>query len=234
MTVPANPAVTPPVQETPPGDPGAPAVNADGTPVVPAAPEAQAGNDTRQVNKHGFPDGTPVVEMTQAEQTAYWRYHSRTHEERAKAGLSADEAQELRDEVARLKNAALSADQIAANEAIETAKSEAREAARAELMPVIHESQLLGYASTVISGDRLQAWVQSANPAHFLDESGAIDGAKVQTHLTALFGEKETAPTTPRQQYPNFGQGATPGGSARPQRGAAGAAEAAKRFKTAA
>lgn len=218
-----DPAATPPNPEATPPEGGAAA----------ATPEP-AGTEGPTLNQFGYPDGVPLIEMTAEHQAAYWKRMSRKHEQRADEALNADEAKALRDELAALKNASLSAEQVAAQQQVEQARQEARDAAVAELMPIIHESQLVGYGSTVISGERLQAWVSSANPAHFVGEDGAIDGEKVRTHLTALFGEKDPTPPAPKQKYPNFGQGAPVTGGAKPQRGLAGLAEAQKRFQKAA
>lgn len=217
------------VQETGTPAPGEPtptlAVTTTDTP--PAGTEA---TEASTVNKFGYPDGVPLTEMNVEQQAAYWKHKARKHEDRANAALSSDDAQALRDRIAELESATLSAEQVAANQQLEQARTEAAAAARAELMPVIHESQLIGYGSTVISGERLQAWVASANPTHFLGEDGAIDGDKVRTHLTALFGETKDADPAPKQKWPNYGQSAPIGGGAKPQRGAAGLEEAKKRF----
>lgn len=205
----------------------------------PPAPEGAAGGDPApepkevdgpKLNQYGYPDGVPLTEMTAEQQTAYWKRMSRKHEQRADESVPADEAQQLRDRIAELESATMSAEQVAVQQQLDTAREEGRTAAISELMPIIHESQLTGYGSTVITGERLHAWVASANPAHFLGEDGAIDGEKVRTHLISLFGEKEPESSAPKQKYPNFGQSAPIGGGARPQRGTNGLEEARKRF----
>lgn len=199
------------------------------------APKEPEKIDGPKLNKFGYPDGVPLTEMSVDQQAAYWKHKARKHEDRANSSVSPEDAQALRERIAELENATLSAEQVAANQQIEQARAEAAAAARAELMPIIHESQLIGYGSTVISGERLQAWVASANPAHFLGEDGAIDGEKVRTTLTSLFGDaKDAAPATPKQRYPNYGQSAPIGGGAKPALGTAGREEAKKRFATAA
>ncbi|MBM4575284.1 hypothetical protein GS415_00665 [Rhodococcus hoagii] len=187
-------------------------------------PQQQEQNpDAPKLNEHGYPDGVPVVEMTIEQQMAYWKRNSRKHEARANAGLSAEDAQALREENARLKTATMTADEQAIATQVDTARAEGEAAARAALMPVIHQAQLVGYGSTVISGERLQAWVSSANPASFVGEDGDIDGERVRTHLVALFGDpnKEEKPA-PTATHVNWGQGAPLGGNNKPQRGQAG------------
>lgn len=64
--------------------------------------------------------------------------------------------------------------------------------------------QLRTAAAEVLSGDALDAYVESVDLSKFTGENGEIDGTKVKGRLTALFG------TT---QRPNWGQvGTTPPG----------------------
>lgn len=189
-----------------------------------------------KVNEYGYPDGTPLAQMTLEQQNAYWKHKARKHENTAKEyrdGLTADQAQSLREELDALKAEKLSDGEREFNQAVTDAKQSGYDAARAELLPVLQEAQLRGYASTVIDGGRLEAWVKSANSAMFLDNEGAINGAAVVEHLTELFGEKSERSATPPagQRHANFGQGAPTGGSSRPSHFDVGRAEAEKRFK---
>lgn len=100
--------------ETPPAPtPGVP-------PVVtpPATPPAATPPDL------GFPADTPLTEMTEAQQIAYWKHHSRKHE--ATATARADYEQKAADslELAELKKKNLTADQQALLAAREEGKTE--------------------------------------------------------------------------------------------------------------
>jgi len=53
-------------------------------PTPPAAPPAPAPS-TATVGANGFPENTPVKDMTAEHQAAYWRHQSRQHEDRSKA-----------------------------------------------------------------------------------------------------------------------------------------------------
>ncbi|PBC38477.1 hypothetical protein CJ179_38385 [Rhodococcus sp. ACS1] len=177
--------------------------------------------------------------MTVEQQAKYWKHKSRKHEDAAKVykdGLTAEQAKALQDKIAELENAQLTAEQRDFNQQLEDAKNAARQEARNELLPVIQESQIRGYAGTVVTGPRLDAWVQAVNSSIFIGEDGQVDGNLVVQHVTALFGEQTPAPTTPPvvQTHPNFGQGAPAGGSARPSHRDAGLAEVNKRFNKAA
>ena len=204
------------------------AAEAGNTPVGEPKPNDVALND------FGYPDGVPVAKMAVEHQVAYWRRHARKHEDANKNAVSPEEAETLRARVAELENERLTADERATNDAIAQARDEGRQAATAELLPVIQDAQIRGYASTVIEGPRLDAWVSKANVSHFLAEDGSVDGPAVVEYLTALFGApaapEENKGNSSRPQYQNYGQGAPLNGGSRAPHSDAGLAEAAKRF----
>ncbi|MFJ6720485.1 hypothetical protein [Streptomyces sp. NPDC091259] len=86
-----------------------------------------------QLNEHGYPDATPIAEMSADHQAAYWKHQSRKHEQRANAAPDAAELERLRAaeaELASRKAADLSETERLQAER-DAAKAEA-EAARAE------------------------------------------------------------------------------------------------------
>lgn len=90
--------MTAPVQTGTPatGTPGTPAAGAPtGTPA--GAPAGQQGAPADR----GYPEGTPLEQMTDAQQAAYWRHHSRKHEQRAAQAPPPDELAQLRDKAAK-------------------------------------------------------------------------------------------------------------------------------------
>src|SRR5689334_20286056 len=93
------------------------------------------GGGAPQLNEHGFPDATPVADMTPAHQAAYWKHHARRHEQRANSGPSAEELEALRaaaTELATRKAAELSeTERLQAEAATARAEAEAAKAAAA-------------------------------------------------------------------------------------------------------
>lgn len=201
---------TPPAEPTP----GSPA---------PETPTAPTGGDK------GFPEGTPLTEMTEAQQLAYWKHHARRHEDAVKAykGLTPQQIAELQAENESLKTERMSADEKALKAAREEAAKQARAEAEAQYLPQIRAAQVQSIASGIVSGDRLSAFMDVVDTSKLLDESGEVSEEKVMGYLTAMYGTTQQAPPAgPRWQ--NFGQHSPPPPPAKP--GLGGQAELQKRF----
>jgi hypothetical protein len=102
-----------------------------------------AGSGAPQVGEHGYPEATPVAEMSAEHQAAYWRYHSKKWEGVAKSAPDAAELERLRAAEAELatRRAAdmtdaerVQAEKAAAEAAAATAKAEAEAATRKALL----------------------------------------------------------------------------------------------------
>lgn len=96
------------------------------------------------VNENGYPDATPVAEMSAEHQAAYWRHHSRKWEQTAKSAPDAAELERLRAAEAELatRKAAemtdaqrIQAEKEAAEAARQAAERE-RDEARAEALRI--------------------------------------------------------------------------------------------------
>jgi hypothetical protein len=74
------------------------------------------GSGAGTTDDRGYPAGTPVADMAPAQQAAYWKFHSRRHEDQLKGlgltpGKESDELKELRaarEELEKKRNAELS------------------------------------------------------------------------------------------------------------------------------
>ncbi|MFC8182410.1 hypothetical protein ACFULT_26360 [Rhodococcus sp. NPDC057297] len=175
----------------------------------------------------GFPPNTPVADMDPEQQVAYWKTHARRHEDTVKSlkgGLTATEAQELRDKLSAFEQEKLTEQEKAVNKATEEAKAAARAEAEADLLPKLREMQVRSYAASVLSKDQLAAWLPTTNLAYFVGDTGDVDEEKVMGALTAMFG----APDTQRQR--DWGQYRT--GDRKEVPGESGRAEAERRFGT--
>ncbi|MFD9442166.1 hypothetical protein [Streptomyces sp. NPDC060001] len=99
------------------------------------------------VNEHGYPEATPVADMSAEHQAAYWRYHSKKWETTAKGAPDAAEVQRLKDRDAALKkieDEKLTADERAAQE--RTALTQERDGATATVTSLTDENARLKVA----------------------------------------------------------------------------------------
>ncbi|MFE5828749.1 hypothetical protein ACFQ8W_00510 [Streptomyces sp. NPDC056508] len=87
------------------------------------------------LNEHGYPDATPVADMTSEHQVAYWKHHARKHEAAAKSAPDSSELERLRAAEAELnsrKAAELSDTERLQKERDDAAALAAANAAKAE------------------------------------------------------------------------------------------------------
>jgi membrane protein involved in colicin uptake len=106
-------------------------------------PGAGGGGGGNPVGANGFPESTPVADMSAEHQVAYWKYHARRHEAAVKAAPTAEELAQMRADAAELATRKASelteaqriqAEKDAANAAAATAKAEAEAATRRALV----------------------------------------------------------------------------------------------------
>lgn len=142
------------------------------------------GTDGPQVGPNGYPENTPVAQMSVEHQAAYWKHYARHHEARADARSDYDQqkadAEKWRQ--AQLQN--LPPDQRAIEEAKEAGRREAAaQAATATVGAVLR----VALEARGKEGDELNLLVTGANPAAFLTD-GQVDAAKVSTYVATLTG----------------------------------------------
>jgi hypothetical protein len=165
----ASGSSTPP--ETPSGN-TAPVIEPVTTPAAPA-PAAPVDN--------GFPAGTPVAEMSQEQQTAYWRHYARTHET-----VSKQKDKEL--EAEREKN------KTADEREADRLRAEGAAAASGPLLASAVEGQLR--ALTGRSEEDITSALEFIDTTRFLTD-GALDKGKVAAYAATLGTVAATAPTPP-------------------------------------
>lgn len=200
-------------------------------PETPEAPPTPEPAPAPTVGDKGFPDGLPLEQMTAEQQASYWKHYARKHEDTVKAfkGLTPHQVAELQAKNEELEAKALSADEKALKAVRDEAFKQARAQADAEYLPQLRAAKVHAIASTIVSGDRLNAFMDIVDPAKLLGDDGAVDESKVMGYLTAMYGADQQPAAASRQpQWQNFGQYTPP---PPPQKsGAGGTAEAQKRF----
>jgi hypothetical protein len=119
---------------------------------------------------NGFPAETPVKNMTPEQQAAYWKHQSLKHESRATAfgGLTPEEVQRLKDENDQLKQAGLTDQQRAIDEA--------EKRGRDSVAPILAHERVTTAIERALQG-------REVDPATLLtlDRSQFIDGDKADT-----------------------------------------------------
>ncbi|MCU1675344.1 MAG: hypothetical protein JWM93_102 [Frankiales bacterium] len=209
----------------------------DGRPILPilggdestdaaaaAAAAAQAAADAAAASKTGadtFPANTPVADMTTEQQIAYWKHHSRKHEELAKAygGLTPEQAREQQAELDRLRQASLTDNE----RAIEAAKAEGKSEAMKGLAPQLVAAELRAQTTGRLTDDQRTALLEGIDHTAFLTGDGVVDTAKVTAWIDRI------APTGGTGSgFPNLGQGRRQGADI--SGAEQGRAEAERRF----
>jgi hypothetical protein len=138
-----------------------------------------------------------------------------------------DQAAKDRQELENLRKEKMTASDRALADARDEAAKQAKAAADAEYLPQIRQAKVQAIASQIVSGDKLNAFMELADTSKLLGTDGQVDETKVMGFLTAMYG---TVTPTNGPRWQNSGQFTQPPPRANP--GAAGAAEAQKRFGT--
>lgn len=164
----------------------------------------------------GYPADTSAAEMSLDEQVNWWKHKSRKWEGVAKKAKTPEEVATLERELADLKARNQSEGEREQAAAIEAARLEGAEAARQEFYPLLHDTQIRGYATPYFSDEEddkaLNTWVDGLAVEKFVDaESKMIDGARLVAFLEASGRRKgpesTSAPGPSASFFSDTGQG---------------------------
>lgn len=151
----------------------------------------------------GYPKDTPVVEMTDAQQAAYHRYHSKKHETRYKGLVGDRTPEEIKadlEELAKIKREQQTPSEQAINDAREEGKKEARAAEREKTATALFRGAL---ESGELPEDEINELVTNLKVANFITDDG-VDTTKITN-----FAKRFTKPGTgnAEQRRRDFGGG---------------------------
>lgn len=172
----------------------------------------------------GYPADTPVAEMNDKQQAAYWKHQSRGHENRyvnLLGGRKADEVKADLDAYATIQREQMTPADQALAARFDEGKAEGRKAALSDAALAIFRGALTG----VPEAD-LEEFEGNFNAGRYITDNG-IDAAKITAFAKRLTGAPPATGTQPPRTR-NFGAG-THEPSPSP-RGSAGRAEAQRRF----
>ena len=150
-------------------------------PVTPANPPAA----TVAGGEHGFPENTPLSQMTAEQQAAYWRYHARKWEARANA---TKDYEQVKKQLADLQAATMTEQQRAIAEAEERGRRAALAEAGSALVEQFMRAALAGRKTEA----EITALIGPLDRNYFL----SADGLSVDTGKVTAWAES-VAPSTP-------------------------------------
>jgi hypothetical protein len=171
----------------------------------PTKTDPAKGADGKTDEDRGYPLATPVSDMSAAQQAAYWKAQSRKHEERAKERGDYDDVKTKADQY----DALLKSTQTDQERAVETAKKEAEEQARADEraknLPRLVDAEIRIAAAGRIDAERLKAAIEPLDRSKFLTDKGEIDEEKVTSFVATLAPSSDEGKGG--KTFPNLGQG---------------------------
>lgn len=182
-----QPPVTPPTPQLPatlqaPVTATVPGLNPPAQPVMPSQPPEQQpamGGDTDR----GYPQGTPLEQMAAEQREAYWRYHARHWETRAKEKGDYD----------ALKTKAGQYDQLVASQAtdqekaIAAARAEGERSATARAAVVLVDAHVRAGLQQRLQPHQVEALASNLHHQHFLGADGlTVDAAKVTAFVDTV------------------------------------------------
>lgn len=166
---PTAPAPTPPVPALPaPAPPSAPPAA-----VMPGAAPAAV------VGEHGYPERTPLEQMTTEQQLAYWQRFARQHEDRVKA-MGDYEALKAK---ATAHDQLLTQSQTEHEKAVTAAHQAGRTEALQQAATVLVDAHLRAAIGARLLPDQITALLAGINPGQFL----GADQVTVNTDTIAAF-----------------------------------------------
>lgn len=157
-------------------------------PVEPPKPPAPA--DPPPKPDKGFPEGTPLAEMSAEQQVAYWKDEARKHEDTVKSLGNIDD---LKARAAQF-DALAEASKTEHERAIEEARSAGLAEGYASSLPDLFAAKFEAAAAGRLTDERIAEMLPALNVDHFLNDEGVIDTAKVRSYVDGI------APATGNQQ----------------------------------
>ena len=163
--------------------------NAGGAPAAGPEGGAPGGNADR-----GFPDNTPIADMTAAQQAAYWKFHDRRKSDtlRAYGGITPEQAAQYKKDAEDARRAQLQPSERALEDAKTAAAAAATAAAAQQWAPTMAKAVIGQFITDEAQRD---AVLSGINPSAFVSDDGVFDTDRLIGHLTGLqaaFGNSST------------------------------------------
>ena len=161
----------------------------------------EAGQGGQQQSDRGYPANTPVADMTDAQQAAYWKAQSRRHEDAAKSRKDYDT---IKAENEKLKAATLTESEKAIEAARNEGKTAGAQEASAKLLARIVTAEIKAAFKGARTDEQIAPLLAAINPTYFLAENGEdIDADKVTNYVAGL----APAGSNGTNKWPDMGAG---------------------------
>lgn len=189
-----------PILGASPDDPADPPKDPADPPKDPADPP----KDPAKPDDKGFPDHTPVAEMTAEQQAAYHRFQSRKHEGRAKdwadafPGKTAAEIKVIVDAAEAARRNTLTLD----DKTLEDERAKARKETLAEMGPKAVASAFNLLLPSDMPEKEKDEVLEVIDLSKFLNSDNEVDTVKVKAHVARIIG-----PAKGQGSGRDFGQG---------------------------
>lgn len=134
----------------------------------------------------GFPKDTPLVEMDDKQQIAYWKHHARKHEGTANARADYDQQKADAEKWRKAQEDNKAPDQKILDDAKREAADTARREEQAKLAPRLVKAEFKAAAAGKLSKELLDAFLEDVNHSVYLKDDGELDTDKIQKRVDAL------------------------------------------------
>ena len=141
---------------------------------------------TGKVYENGYPKDTPIAEMSDKEQAAYWKYHARQHEAKAKSREDYDQQKADAEKWRQAQDEKKTPDQ----KAIDAAKEEARAEERRKIAPRLVAAEFKA-RSKGVDEELLEAFLEDIDHTKYLTADGDVDTEKVKARAEKLAPKKQ-------------------------------------------
>jgi hypothetical protein len=131
----------------------------------------------------GFPRDTPVAEMDDKQQIAYWKYHSRKHEGTANSRSDYDDQKALADKWRAHEEANKKPEQKVVDDAVNAARAE--ELRKAAPRIVLAEFKSVA-ADEGVALSLVKLFLEDVDPLKYLNKDGEPDTEKIEKKVKAL------------------------------------------------
>lgn len=155
------------------------------------------GDDSGSDDQRGFPADTKPEDMTQEQQTAYWKHQARRHEQSARrlGDVTPEQYKAQKAELEQLRRDKMSD----SDKALEDARKAGREEERKALQPKMVQAAFDAAVGTIDDEDEAKAvkdMVDALDFGSFITDDGAVDTARVQSVAGRITGSAIARPAT--------------------------------------